>query len=511
MKRYMAILILFCWAMSCDSSSSIEDFAPGTNTDADTDTNTYTDTGTETGTGTGKEAGKVTDKEAGTNTATDTGTEAGIETGTETETSTETNTETDTDTLTYTGTETGADTDTSVEDTEVKGCAEPIGMAVVSDDGVESTTGGGDGEVVTARSHGELAEYAGSTEPLYIIVEGELSGGDVEVNSNKTIIGAGSGATLRGIQLNMAGEQGGVQKENIIIRNLTISGATDGIATRQTHHVWIDHLDVSSCGDGLIDITKEADYHTVSWTRFRDHNKTMLINSGTNKEEDADDMNVTLHHNWWDGATRRNPRAAYGDIHIFNCMYNNNDAFCIGIHSRCMVLSEHNYFQNTNDPIRQCYQEDPSHPDHGFAKDVGSIFDNTTGAIDNEDELMTVNFEEQYYLYRFALDAAADVPAFVQAHAGPGPEYSQLGPLPVPGNGAVSVSTSPTLRWTRGHTATGYQVSFGATNPPPLVGPTTEQTFTPGTLNPRTVYYWRVDQETPEGVKAGNLWRFRTQ
>jgi pectate lyase len=399
---------------------------------------------------------------------------------------------------------------TSIDaDSEVKGSSEPIGMAVYADDGVESTTGGCDGEVVTVSSRDALAEYAGSAEPYYIIVEGTLSGGTVEVNSNTTIIGAGSGAVLDGIQLNVSDAQ------NIIIRNLEISGATDAIATRGSHHIWIDHLDVHDCSDGLIDITNEADYHTVSWTWFHSHNKTMLINSGTNKPEDADDMNVTLHHNWWDGVTRRNPRAAYGDIHVFNCMYNNNDAFCIGVHSQCMLLSEHNYFQDTTDPIRQNYEEDPAHIDHGVAKDVGSIFIDTSGTMDNEDDLMTVDFREQYYMYDFALDAAEDVPNFVQTHAGPGPEYSTLGPIPVPGQGAIGVSTNPTLRWTKGHNAsgavTGYNVYFGTSVPPASVGTTTDQTFSPGALNPGTVYYWRVDQITDSAVVPGNTWSFRTQ
>lgn len=389
--------------------------------------------------------------------------------------------------------------------TEVKGSTEPIGMAVFPDDGVETTTGGGDGEVVTATSAAELAQFATSTDPLYIIVKGSISGGgEIKVESNKTIIGADSGATLTGVQFSVNG------KQNIIFRNLTMSKATDAIATRGSHHVWIDHLDVSACGDGLIDITKESDYHTVSWTRFSKHHKTMLLNSGTSQPADDDDLNTTVHHNWFDGSDTRNPRAAYGDIHVFNNMYNDN-GYGIGLHSRCMVLSEHNHFLNVTDPIKQMYRPDPTDIHHGFAKDVGSIFENIKGAKDNEDALMTVNFREQYYMYDFALDSAKDVQAFVKAHVGPGPEYSTLGPLPIPGNGTIKVATNKTLRWTRGHSATSYQVSFGTTNPPPVVTTTAEQTYAPGELSSATVYYWQVDQVTPTGTKPGNVWRFRTQ
>ena len=59
--------------------------------------------------------------------------------------------------------------------------------------------------------------------------------------------------------------------QNVIIRNLNITGGEDAIAVKYTDHLWIDHLDVSSCSDGLIDITRESDMYTVSWTRFSDH------------------------------------------------------------------------------------------------------------------------------------------------------------------------------------------------------------------------------------------------
>ena len=65
----------------------------------------------------------------------------------------------------------------------------PIGWAVVSGKGVESTTGGGDGKVVVARTIEELADYTKRSEPLTILVEGTLSGKTINIASNKTIMG----------------------------------------------------------------------------------------------------------------------------------------------------------------------------------------------------------------------------------------------------------------------------------------------------------------------------------
>lgn len=38
-----------------------------------------------------------------------------------------------------------------------------------------------------------------------------------------------------------------------------------------------------------------------------------------------------------------------------------------------------------------------------------------------------------------------DVPTIVKSKVGPAAEYGELGLIPVPGNGAVKVSTDPTL------------------------------------------------------------------
>lgn len=68
----------------------------------------------------------------------------------------------------------------------------PTGWAVGPGYGVESTTGGGNGNVVTATSAGQLASYACISEPLVIRVEGSITGsGRINIASNKTIIGVG--------------------------------------------------------------------------------------------------------------------------------------------------------------------------------------------------------------------------------------------------------------------------------------------------------------------------------
>ncbi len=232
----------------------------------------------------------------------------------------------------------------------------------------------------------------------------------------------------------------------------------------------------------------------------------MLINSGTSKPEDKGTLNTTIHHCWFDGSDTRNLRAGYGRVHVFNCLYNGND-YGIGLHSQTLVLAERNYFDTVKNPIKQMYRKDPKSPHHGFCEGTENIFRGCSGQRAVEGISFPVT---KHYQYKFALNAAADVPEIVKAGAGPAEAFGKMMPLPVPGNGAVDVDLKPKLRWTNAQNATSYKVAFGVTNPPESAGKTRGRTFVPGELKPGTDYYWRVDQVTPEGTVMGGTWRFRT-
>ena len=73
--------------------------------------------------------------------------------------------------------------------------------------------------------------------------------------------------------------------------------------------------------DGLVDITNASDRVTVSWNRFLDHDKTMLIGSSDNAPADVGRLRVTLHHNLFDNVGQRAPRVRYGQVHVYNNYY----------------------------------------------------------------------------------------------------------------------------------------------------------------------------------------------
>ncbi|HKT03333.1 MAG TPA: polysaccharide lyase family 1 protein, partial [Rugosimonospora sp.] len=173
----------------------------------------------------------------------------------------------------------------------------------------------------------------------------------LNIGPNTTIIGL-RGALVTGANLNVH------NVDNVIIRNLEFRDAhdcfpawdpTDGatgnwnsnydtLSVTGGTHVWVDH-DTFSDGtnldsnqpvllgrpyqvhDGLLDITKGADLVTVSYSYFHDHDKTMLIGSTDSPTYDVGKLRVTLHGNRFQNLGQRMPRVRYGQVHVYNNLY----------------------------------------------------------------------------------------------------------------------------------------------------------------------------------------------
>jgi len=180
----------------------------------------------------------------------------------------------------------------------------------------------------------------------------------LDVRSNTTIVGVGASARLKGINLRIPGVT------NVIIRNLTLEDAydcfpvwdpTDGAlgnwnsaydnisitngSGNLSSRIWIDHNAFDDgehpdriqplyfgrpfqWHDGECDITNGSDLVTVSWNRFTDHDKTMLIGGSDGAgATDRNRLRVTLHHNYFAGAGQRTPRDRFGQLHVYDNYY----------------------------------------------------------------------------------------------------------------------------------------------------------------------------------------------
>lgn len=384
----------------------------------------------------------------------------------------------------------------------------PIGWAAVNALGQNGTTGGGNGAIVHVSTKSAFVTYAGSTTPYTIIIDSTTDSSwtsttTVTVRSHKTIIGAHAGIVFDGFGLDIN------TQTNIIIRNLTIKNANpDAISIRASHHLWIDHCDLSACNDGLLDITIGSDYATVSWTKFHEHDKVTLANSGTGHFEDVGKNRVTYHHNWFADNVQRNPRVGYGQGHVFNNYYTNISSYCVGFHTGASVLVESNYFLSSANPLQQSYSSNPWDAAYADARSVGNLFVSCSGSTSGTGSSFDPEF---YYNYKFAAETAANTLTSVKASGGPMSTGATNLVCPVPGNGAIDVfAETGSLLWTDLEGATNWDVYFGPTAVPTFQVTQATRSFNPGTLAANTDYFWRVDARRVSGVVTGAVWRFRT-
>lgn len=283
----------------------------------------------------------------------------------------------------------------------------PIGWASVDDYGQAGTTGGLGGELVLATTLADLTTQAERPEPLILAFCGVVGTGAerLALASNKTLVGVGTRPTLRvSVELDAS--------VNVVIRNLFIEQANpDGISLRRSHHVWVDHVDISDATDGNLDVTNQSNYVTVSWSTFwyqnlaSTHRFSNLVGSGDEHTEDTDLLKVSYHHNWWaNNVTERMPRVRYGDIHVFNNLYTSRDNnYCIRAGVESHVLVENNYFW---------WVKGPTVLEGGNLLERGNVLDRAVGLP----VTTGVAFDPPY---AYAMDSAADIPTLIPANAGP--------------------------------------------------------------------------------------------
>jgi pectate lyase len=310
-----------------------------------------------------------------------------------------------------------------------------IGWASIPGAGVTITTGGGNATPILVSTLAALNAAARGTAPAVIYVTGALTPGLVVIGSNKTVVGL-CGAELHGhVDI--------TNSNNIILRNVKIVGYGVGDCTldpdfdpvvgcssgndamtiqNNSHHVWVDHCDISDGTDGNLDITTASDFVTISWTKFHytprtdnvgndstgvnGHRFSNLIGSSDTSTTDVGHLNVTWHHDWWaDNVNQRMPRTRFGQIHVFNNMYTSaGDSYCTNSGIQTHVLVENNIYTNVSNPLS---------PDaNGDMLARGNLFQATRGTT----TATGTGFTPPYV---YTLDPTAALAATLTAQVGP--------------------------------------------------------------------------------------------
>lgn len=242
----------------------------------------------------------------------------------------------------------------------------------------EKTVGGLGGRVVEVTSDkdsgpGTLRDAVkrARKEPTWIRFASDMTivlASQIRVPSNITIDGRGKKVTLIDDGLGIYGSR------NVIVTHLTIDGRLSRLTqavnvANGSRDVWVHHLDLSRFSDRLLNVKNGSTDVTVSWTKFHDSNKVMLLNNITSadlfKNYERDSIaRVTLHHNYFLNTVQRNPRGQFGTFHLYGNLLENWDLYGMSFSLEARALIEGNMFSNVSQ--RECTEPESTPTVHGI-------------------------------------------------------------------------------------------------------------------------------------------------
>ncbi|OMO58718.1 Pectate lyase/Amb allergen [Corchorus capsularis] len=224
-------------------------------------------------------------------------------------------------------------------------------------------TDSSDDDVVNPKP-GTLRHAVIQTGPLWIIFARSMViklNQELIMTSDKTIDGRGANVHIAygaGITIQFI--------RNVIIHNLHIhdivkaSGGMirnsvdhfgfrtgsdgDGISLFGATNVWLDHLSMYNCSDGIIDAIEGSTAITISNCHFTNHNKVMLFGpSDASSIDEKMQITIAFTH-FGKGLVQRMPRCRWGFIHVVNNDYTHWLMYAIGGSSHPTIISQGNRF-----------------------------------------------------------------------------------------------------------------------------------------------------------------------
>ncbi|OAY69304.1 Pectate lyase [Ananas comosus] len=220
-----------------------------------------------------------------------------------------------------------------------------------------------DSDVLNPRP-GTLRHAVIQPEPLWIVFANDMIitlSQELIVSSNKTLDGRGANVHIAyGAQITLQFVR------NVIIHNLHIhdlKSAAGGLVRDSTEHygwrtrsdgdgisiygssnIWIDHVSMSNCEDGLIDAIEGSTAITISNSHFTRHNDVMLFGASDSNQADAI-MQITVAFNHFGrGLVQRMPRCRWGFVHVVNNDYTHWLMYAVGGSKHPTIISQGNRY-----------------------------------------------------------------------------------------------------------------------------------------------------------------------
>jgi len=211
---------------------------------------------------------------------------------------------------------------------------------------------------------GTLRHAVIQDEPLWITFKCDMIirlNQELMINSHKTIdargaivqISGGAGLTIQfatnviihGLRIkNVKQGSGGLIRDSIGHYGFRTVSDGDAVSVFGSSNIWLDHLSLSNCKDGLIDVVQGSTGITISNNHMTRHNDVFLFGAQDTYEPDRI-MQITVAFNHFGkGLVQRMPRCRWGFFHVVNNDYTHWLMYAIGGSAGPTIISEGNRY-----------------------------------------------------------------------------------------------------------------------------------------------------------------------
>ncbi|XP_039023750.1 pectate lyase-like [Hibiscus syriacus] len=141
--------------------------------------------------------------------------------------------------------------------------------------------------------------------------------------------------------------KGGIIRDSESHFGLRTESDGDGISLFGASNVWLDHLSMYRCSDGIIDAIQGSTAITISNCNFTDHSDVMLFGGSDTSVLDHK-MQITVALNiFGKGLVEKMPRCRFGFTHVVNNDYTHWLMYAIGGSSHPTIISQGNRYKAT--------------------------------------------------------------------------------------------------------------------------------------------------------------------
>ena len=277
----------------------------------------------------------------------------------------------------------------------------------------------------------------------------------LNVADNTAIVGKDADSGIRGAAISISGVS------NVVLRNLNLADACDpfphhevkddGVTSDgynaqhdciciqgESSYIWIDHCTledtytlahVKTGGtstekwqtyDGLLDIKGTGANITVSYCKFKNHDKTSLIGS-SDSEGKASTRLVTYHHNYFYNCGQRLPMVRNTTMHLYNNYYAYSSGpysqqYAVGVRKGSVIYAEGNYFDSD---IKYAFSDSGSSSSSGTLYSSGNT-NNASSGQSLSNSVGSTLFSAGPVAYTYTAESASTVKANLPNEAGSG-------------------------------------------------------------------------------------------